>query len=296
MNRSPALAQLAKSMASAMRFSAANGEDPFAKVKGLISDMITKLEEEAGVDAQQKAYCDKEMADTIVKKEEKTGAIEKLSTKIDQMTADSAQLKSSTATLQKELADLAATQQQMDKIRKEENALASGQKKELAAGISGVELALKTLREYYAQDKDHEAKEGAASSIIGLLEVVQSDFTKSLAEITAAEDSAQSEYEETTQANQIEKTAKDQAVKYQIKEAAALDKAVTEAAADRSSTQAELDAAVEYLTKLEDMCVAKPETYAERSERRTAEISGLKQALTILEGEAMLIQRKASRL
>merc|ERR1719401_2821269 len=205
MNRSPALAQLAKSMASAMRFSAANGEDPFAKVKGLISDMITKLEEEAGVDAQQKAYCDKEMADTIVKKEEKTGAIEKLSTKIDQMKADSAQLKSSTATLQKELADLAATQQQMDKMRTEEKSLFNTQKKELTEGISGVQLALKTLREYYAQDKDHEAKEGAASSIMGLLEVVQSDFTKSLAEITMAEDSAQSEYETTTQANNIEK-------------------------------------------------------------------------------------------
>merc|ERR1719229_755484 len=211
-------------MASAMRFSAANGEDPFAKVKGLISDMITKLEAEAGEDAKQKAYCDKEMADTTAKKEEKTGAIEKLTTKIDQMTADSAQLKSSTATLQKELAELAASQQQMDKMRKEENLLFGTSKKELTAGISGVQLALKTLREYYAQDKDHEAKDGAASSIIGLLEVVQSDFTKSLAEITAAEGRAQSEYEETTKANEIEKASKDQDVKYKTKEAADLDK------------------------------------------------------------------------
>merc|ERR1712151_952608 len=121
---------------------------------------------------------------------------------------------------QKELANLVATQKEMDKLRKEESALLSEQKKDLTAGISGVEIALKTLREYYAQDKDHEAKEGAASSIIGLLEVVQSDFTKSLAEISAAEDSAQSEYEWTTQANKVEKAAKDQDVKYQTKEAA----------------------------------------------------------------------------
>merc|ERR1719396_39123 len=261
----------------------------------MISDIITKLEAEAGADAKQKAYCDNEMADSAAKKKEKTGTIEKLSLKIDQMTARSAQLKSSTATLQKELADLSATQKEMDKLRKEENTLFNDQKKELTAGIAGVNIALKTLREYYAQDKDHEAKDGAASSIIGLLEVVLSDFTKSLAEITAAENSAQSEYEATTQANQVEKTAKDQAVKYQTKKAAALDKAVTETTADRSSTQAELDAALEYLTKLEDMCVAKPETYGERSERLAAEISGLKQALTILEGEAMLIQRKAPR-
>merc|ERR1719396_263035 len=261
----------------------------------MISDIITKLEAEAGADAKQKAYCDNEMADSAAKKKEKTGVIEKLSTKIDQMTARSAQLKSSTATLQKELADLVATQKEMDKLRKEENALFNIQKKDLTAGIAGVEIALKTLREYYAQDKDHEAKEGAASGIIGLLEVVESDFTKSLAEVTAAEESAQSEYEQTTQANEVEKAAKDQDVKYKTKEAAELDKAVVENTADRSSTQAELDAVLEYLAKLEDMCVAKPETFAERDERRSAEIAGLKQALTILEGEAMLIQRKALR-
>merc|ERR1719396_144770 len=204
----------------------------------MISDIITKLEAEAGADAKQKAYCDNEMADTAAKKKEKTGVIEKLSTKIDQMTARSAQLKSSTATLQKELADLVATQKEMDKLRKEENALFNDQKKDLTAGIAGVEIALKTLREYYAQDKDHEAKEGAASGIIGLLEVVESDFTKSLAEITAAEESAQSEYEQTTQANEVEKAAKDKDLEYQTKEAAALDKAVTETTADRSSTQA----------------------------------------------------------
>ena len=45
----------------------------------------------------------------------------------------------------------------------------------------------------------------------------------------------------------------------------------------------------------EDMCVAKPETYAERAGRRTAEIAGLKHALSILEGEAAFIQRKALR-
>merc|ERR1719188_1624701 len=136
------------------------------------------------------------------------------------------------ATLQKELADLVATQKEMDKLRKEESALFTVQKKDLTAGIAGVEIALKTLREYYAQDKDHEAKEGAASSIIGLLEVVQSDFTKSLAEINAAEGSAQSEYEATTKDNEIEKASKDQDVKYKTKEAANLDKAVVENTAD----------------------------------------------------------------
>merc|ERR1719439_327387 len=107
------------------------------------------------------------------------------------MSAKSAALKDSTATLQKELAELAASQAQMDKMRKAENELFNSQKPELTQGIEGVQLALKTLREYYNKaDKAHDSSDGAGTSIIGLLEVCLSDFTKSLAEMTAAEDSA----------------------------------------------------------------------------------------------------------
>jgi predicted nucleic acid-binding Zn-ribbon protein len=282
-SKSPALSQLATHMASAVRLGAAAGEDPFEKVKGLITEMISKLEKEAGEDAEMKAYCDREMSESKEKKEEKKTLVEKLSTKIEQMTADSAKLKDSVATLQKELADLAALQSKMDDLRSKENALFVSQKKELSDGITGVEAATKVLKEYYAQaDKAHDAKEGAGGSIVAMLEVVLSDFTKTLAEITAAEDSAASEYEVTTQDNKVAKAAKEKDVEYQTKEAAALDKSVTEATADRATTQSELDAVNEYLAKLEDMCIAKPETYQERADRRAAEIAGLKKALEIL--------------
>merc|ERR1719313_2211059 len=65
--KSTALAQLASRMVTAMRSGHKNG-DPFAKVKGLISDMIEKLLAEAEADATEKAYCDKEMAETEAKK------------------------------------------------------------------------------------------------------------------------------------------------------------------------------------------------------------------------------------
>merc|ERR1719291_513992 len=238
--KSPALAQLVSHLASAVRLGARDGEDPFEKVKGLITAMIAKLEKESSEDAEQKAYCDKETKDAEARKTEKSSTVEKLTTKIDQMAANSAKLKDSVTTLEKELAELAATQSAMDKMRKEESDLFAEQDKSLKDGIKGVESALMILKEYYAtEDKAHDAKDGAASGIIAMLEVCLSDFTKSLAEITAAEDSAQSEYEVTTQDNKEAKVAKEQSVKYETKEAAELDEAISESTADRATTQSE---------------------------------------------------------
>merc|ERR1719297_165586 len=115
---SRALTQLASRLEMTVRTSTA---DPFAKVKGLISDMIESLEEAADADATEKAYCDKELAETNAKKDDKTAEIEKLSTKIDQMSARSAKLKEEVAALQKALADLMSSQAEMDKLREEEN-------------------------------------------------------------------------------------------------------------------------------------------------------------------------------
>merc|ERR1719243_199469 len=111
-------------MSAAVRYGARDGEmDPFAKIKGLIMDMITKLEEAAEADAKKQGYCVKEMAETKSNKATKEAESEKLSTKIDKMSTESAKLKEEVAVLQSELANLAESQATMDKIRAEEKAV-----------------------------------------------------------------------------------------------------------------------------------------------------------------------------
>merc|ERR1719371_167957 len=108
-HHSAALAQLASKIAAVAQY----GSDPFTKVKGLIQDMIIKLESEAQAAATEKAWCDEQMAKTEEKKQELDEDIAKLTTKIDKASADSARLKDEVKVLQSELASLAKLQAEM---------------------------------------------------------------------------------------------------------------------------------------------------------------------------------------
>jgi len=289
------LAQLASRVASAMHAETSNGDDPFAKVKGLISDMIARLEEKASADATHKAYCDKELSESRAKKEAKLAELAKLTASIDTKTAKSAQLKREVAELQTSLGELAASQAAMTKLRAEEKDAFATNKRDLEDGIDGVRTALGVLREYYGGADTAHATAGESEGIIGLLEVIESDFSKNLAEITATEESAAVAFDRESKENDIEKAKKEKDVEYKTKEAEGLDRTLTELSSDKEGVQSEHDAIHAYLGALEKQCVAVPETYAERKGHREAEIAGLKEALSTLSEGEVLVQQKSRR-
>jgi len=310
-SHSAALAQLASKMSVVMQYGGANQNDVFTKIKGLINDMIAKLEKEAEEDAAEKAYCDEEMAKTEAKKQELDDEIEKLTSKIDKAAAKSTRLKGQVKDAQAFLAALAKTTAEMNKLRQEQNAAYKQAKADLELGLGGVQKALEVLREYYggaaamiqdssfgafmqqpAKPAKHEKSGGAGGSIIGILEVCESDFSKNLAAEEAQESDSLEAYEQQTQENKIMKVTNEQDVKYKTQEFKGLDKEISEVTADKETSSTELAAVMEYYGKIKDRCVAKPETYEERTKRRTAEIEGLKQALQILNDETAFVQRK----
>merc|ERR1719364_590092 len=120
-------------------------------IKGMIQEMIEKLVAEAAKEAEHKAYCDKEMGETKVKKEDKTEEVEDLSVKIDKATSKIAKLKQEINTLMQELAKIAEEQQTADKIRAEEKAAWEAAEADFSSGLEGVGMALQVLRDYYAE-------------------------------------------------------------------------------------------------------------------------------------------------
>merc|ERR1719331_539973 len=72
--------------------------DPMVKVKKMIKDLIVKLMEEAHQEAEQKGFCDKEMATNEQTRKEKAEAVEKLTAEIEELTASNAKLTEEMAT------------------------------------------------------------------------------------------------------------------------------------------------------------------------------------------------------
>jgi len=303
---SVALAQLSsrvtKILKSLHKMGFASG-DPFKKIKNLISNMIEKLEKQQAEESRQKAFCDKEMAESIEGKEDREGTIETLSTHIEEAASDVAKLNQQRTELLNEISGVESSQGEMDALRKEEHDTFHKVSKELNEGLAGIGTALKVLRDFYSQNDEEGASliqdmgasmetatrsratyggSGGGTAIIGLLEVCQSDFSKGLSEAEAEEDAAQDKYEKLTQENKVERATKDKAVASVGSEIARLEKKNSEFTGDRTEVQQELDALLEYFAKLKKQCVAQPESFHDRVARRKREIQGLQQALNML--------------
>merc|ERR1719486_1721846 len=130
---------------------------------------------------------------------------------------------------------------------------------------------------------------GAAASVLGLLEVAESDFSKALAEGQAAEDAAQQEHEEMITDNRVARGEKTQDQKAKVAEKGRLDNLVSETKLDSKDASDELDAVLEYFDKLKGSCETKAPSFKERQARRKQEMEGLQNALAILEGKAIAL-------
>jgi len=284
-------------LAGQIRATASMNSDPFAKVKGLIQDMIKRLVEEAEQEASQKAFCDKETSENEKKRNKLTSEEEKLSTRIEKATAGIAKLKEEIAELNSAIAHTAKSQKDSDRMRKQEHEEFVKVKADFEQGLHGVRRALQVLRDYYEKKGSslmqvtatHSAND-MGGSIISILEVAESDFARSLAEAQAAEDDEVDSYEKTTNENKLSTATKKTSVEAKTQESARLEQAITDSTSDRNGVQEELSAVQQYLEKLKPQCVTQPDSYEERKERREREMEGLKTALEVLESETAFTQ------
>lgn len=123
--------------------------DPFAKVKKLIDDMITRLLEEAEEDAKHEGFCDKEMGKSKITRNKLTEDIDGLEAAIEEGKATIQKLADDTATLTKEVEELVKSMAEATDLRTEEKATNKVTVKDAQAAQKAVAAATAVLKDFY---------------------------------------------------------------------------------------------------------------------------------------------------
>jgi hypothetical protein len=287
----------------------AKGTDVFAKVKVLIQELIERLLTEATNEAGHKGWCDKSLADARQKRDNAAEQVEGLNGNMAELEATRDTLQVDLKELEKNIDELIAKRtdaEQLRAIEKTENAATVTEAKE---GLAAVSEAIDILDKFYktaaketvklslaqqtpgddAPDAGFEGGEsyvgaqGEAGGVIGMLEVIKSDFDRTISETEAAEAQAVQDH-----LTFMTDTGKSLAEKNVAKNEKTVQLSDTEAklstAEDDMTAQMDIvTGKIKELLELKPVCIDTDMTFDERSARRADELEALKKALCILD-------------
>merc|ERR1719207_523743 len=171
----------------------------------MIQDLIARLEEEAAAESEHKAWCDEQLSTNEATRKEKTQAVEMLHAEIDELEASIAKLTEEIAELTTAVAELDAAMAKATEIRQAEKAKNEETIKDAQDAQTAVAQALTVLKEFYAKaaeataflqqqpeapdifDKPYTGMQSENGGVVGMLEVIESDFARLQSDTEAAE-------------------------------------------------------------------------------------------------------------
>jgi len=273
-------------------------KDPFGKIKKMVKDLITKLMEEANAEADANGFCTAELATNKQTRDIKSSDVSELSAKSDAETANSAKLSTQIADLSDELSGLQKKQSEATNMRTDEKKTNANVVAEAQEAQGAVTSAIKVLKDFYSSDTalvqngaedvmsaPYKGMGSSSGGILGMLDVILSDFARLETQTSEAESQAQRAYD-----TFMDESAQDVAVKQTEKKhnennRDRADEKLRGLNKELEMTQGELDSALGYYEKLKAQCLDTGVSYKERKEMREAEIASLQEALKVLAGE-----------
>merc|ERR1719265_2519085 len=223
-----------------------------------------------------------------------------LHAEIDELTASVASLTEEITELTKAVSELDAAVAKATSERTSEKEKNTVTIADAQAAQTAVANALSVLNEFYAKaaqatsfaqepevfgDEPYKGMGGAAGGVVGMIEVIQSDFARLEAETSAAEAEAAKEYDEFMTDSKVDKVQKTSDIEHQSESKQSQEQELQEKKVDLEGTQKELDAAMAYYDKLKPTCVSSGPSYEDKVAARKAEIESLQTALQVLNGE-----------
>merc|ERR1719160_15627 len=280
--------------------------DHFAKVRGIIKDLIQKLEDDAEAEATQKGFCDTNMAAAISDRDTGNAQIEEAMATISKLTAEKDQLNQEIEDLKKAIAENLKALNEATELRNSEKADNEATISTADEGKTAVELAINILKEFYdnafiqtgkyvppnadrsgktVADRapevfsgEYRGSQGASKGILGLLDVILSDFERTIDTTEDAEDSAAASFGTFESDTKTDNADKEDEINTKEGLISDIDDELVETEEDKGDATELKENALKELKKLKPMCVEGEETYAQRVAKREKEIEALKEA------------------
>jgi len=284
--------------------------DPFEKIKVLIQELIERLLKEAANEANQKGWCDKATADAEEKRDYSASQVEELNGEMARLEALRDKLTEEIGVLDTEIADLKARQAEAEQQRADEKAENAVTVEEAEAGLEAVTQAIDILDKFYktvakstvfqqqggpADDapdagfdngESYNGAQGASTGIIGMMDVIKSDFERTISVTEKTEAQAEQDHLKFMTETGISLAEKTTAHTQKTTELDAALDSLEEATGQFTEQLKILNTGIQELLDLKPTCVDTGMSYEERVARREDEISALNKAFCILEAYA----------
>merc|ERR1711966_175986 len=215
----------------------------------------------ANEEAEHKGWCDTELSTNEQTRKEKTSAVETLHAEIDELTASIAKATQEISDLTAEIADLDKAVAEATEIREKEKAENTQTISDSQDAQTAVAQAVTVLKEFYQKaepeifDAPYQGMQSENGGVVGMLEVIQSDFARLETNTKAAEAEAQRQYDEFSSESAVNRAQNVKDVEHKTTKKTNEESALNTKKADLEGTQKELDAALAYYEKLKPSCV-----------------------------------------
>merc|ERR1719152_1047963 len=281
--------------------------DPFLKVKKLIQDLIERLVTEAAEEATKKGWCDTEMGKATHTRDSNMAKIMELNAELESLEATKAKLEEDISTLTVEISDLNDSLTKQTKLRSDEKAENMDTLDKAKAGLAAVKDAYDVLQTFYKKaakgkvsllqaspvDADAPAVHSGANTgnqqkaggILAMLDVIISDFERTIKVTTETEKSAHREFVEFERTSKTSIMSKETGKSQAESDLKTTDSNIVADMDDLDKHQKMLDDTLKELEDLKPACVDTGMSYADRVQKRKDEIDALKKALCELDPE-----------
>lgn len=280
-------------------------KDPFSSVKELIQKLIERLLAESEGEAAKKGFCDTQIKKAEQDRDYRLEDVQSLNTEIGQLEAKEVELQYEIGELTTGSEEMNAALLEAAKIRSAEKGQNENVISLSKAGYEALLQCIDLLKTFYTKaersflqvspvDQDtagagfegpYKGQKVGIHAIISLLEVIKSDYERTLKSTSEEEAEAHEDFvkfERRSKADLSGKQVKKTLDKQDLNAARfAIDSKMT----DLKSKMSLVDQAVMELSRLNAMCADSGMSYADRVARRDAEIAALKTAVCQLDSE-----------